>query len=160
MRLGVVSDTHGRVENTREAVRMLDSLQVEHVLHCGDIGSVEVVELFAQWPTDFVVGNCDYHPERLATAITETDHTYHGAFGELQLAGRRVALLHGDDEGRLREATNSDQWDLVCYGHTHVASITRRGRTLIVNPGALHRATPHSLAVVNLEELEAQVFPL
>ncbi len=71
MRLGIVSDTHGHVESTREAVRLLDSLQVERVLHCGDIGSAEVVEQFAHWPTDFVLGNCDHHPERIAAAIIE-----------------------------------------------------------------------------------------
>lgn len=160
MRLGIVSDTHGYVESTRMAARMLDSLQVEHVLHCGDIGSAEVVEQFAPWPTDFVLGNCDYHPERLEAAITEAGKTYHGAFGELQLGGKRIALLHGDDRGKFREATESGQWDLVCYGHSHVATIDRQGPTLIVNPGALHRATPYSLAIVDLQELEASIVTL
>ncbi len=160
MRLGIVSDTHGHVESTREAVRMLDSLQVERVLHCGDIGSAEVVEQFAHWPTDFVLGNCDHHPERIAAAIAEAGKTYHGAFGELQIAGKRIALLHGDDRGKFREATESDKWDLVCYGHSHVASIERRGHTLIVNPGALHRATPYSLAIVDLQQLEASIVTL
>jgi Icc-related predicted phosphoesterase len=41
-----------------------------------------------------------------------------------------------------------------------VASIDRRGRTLIVNPGALHRATPYSLAIVDLQELEASIVTL
>ena len=159
MRLGIVSDTHGQVESTRMAVRMLDSLQVERVLHCGDVGSAEVVEQFAHWPTDFVFGNCDY-PEQLAAAITEAGKTYHGAFGELQISGRRIALLHGDDSGKFREATENGQWDLVCYGHSHVASIDRRGRTLIVNPGALHRATPYSLAIVDLQQLEASIVTL
>src|SRR5437763_1587538 len=35
MRLGIVSDTHAQVANTREAVRMLESLDVQAVLHCG-----------------------------------------------------------------------------------------------------------------------------
>ena len=44
MRLGVVSDSHGHVDCTRPAIRMLESLQVDRVLHCGDIGSAAVVE--------------------------------------------------------------------------------------------------------------------
>ena len=38
MRIGVISDTHGQVANTLAAVRMLESLEVQAVLHCGDIG--------------------------------------------------------------------------------------------------------------------------
>ena len=59
MRVGIISDTHGQVDFTRPALRMFESLDVERVLHCGDIGSSEVVELFERWPTDFVFGNCD-----------------------------------------------------------------------------------------------------
>jgi predicted phosphodiesterase len=49
---------------------------------------------------------------------------------------------------------------LVCYGHTHVAAIEQRGPTLVVNPGALYRANPHSLAVIDLPELEALIINL
>jgi uncharacterized protein len=157
MRLGVVSDTHGHVENTRAAVRMLESLRVDRVVHCGDVGSNAVVELFVPWRTDFVVGNCDHHPERLSEFIAEAGQVCHGRFGELHLDGRRIALLHADDRAKFLEVTEDNQWDLVCYGHTHVAAIDRHGRTLIVNPGALYRANPHSLAVVDLSELEASI---
>ena len=58
MIIGIVSDTHGHVEFARPAMRMLESCQVELVIHCGDIGSPEIVELFAPWPAHFVFGNC------------------------------------------------------------------------------------------------------
>lgn len=160
MRLGVVSDTHGHVEYARQAVRTLEKFHVDRVMHCGDIGSNEVVELFAPWQTDFVGGNCDHHPERLAAAIAEAGQTFHPRFGELHLDGKRIALLHGDDRAKFLEVTESNEWDLVCYGHTHVAAIDRRDRTLIVNPGALYRANPHSLAIVDLSELEASIITL
>lgn len=59
MRIGVLSDTHGQLAFTRQAVAMLESCEVEQVIHCGDIGSVDVVRLLAPWPTHFVFGNCD-----------------------------------------------------------------------------------------------------
>jgi putative phosphoesterase len=62
MKIGVVSDTHGHVSYTLEAVRMLESLAVELVIHCGDIGTAEIVDLFAAWPTHFVFGNVDHSP--------------------------------------------------------------------------------------------------
>jgi predicted phosphodiesterase len=48
----------------------------------------------------------------------------------------------------------------VCYGHTHKAEFHRVGKTLVLNPGALHRATPHSLAVVDLDTLDVVIVPV
>ena len=75
MRIGVVSDTHGHTANTRSAIRMLESLEVETVLHCGDIGTPEIVEMFAPWPTHFVFGNCDADRATLRAAITKVGQT-------------------------------------------------------------------------------------
>lgn len=160
MRLGIVSDSHGHVEFTRPAVRMLESMEVDRVLYCGDIGSVAVVELFAAWPTDFVFGNCDHQRTELAAAIEAEGQACHGAFGDLEIEGLRIALLHSDDRRKFEEVTRSGAWDLVCYGHTHVAQIEHVGETLVVNPGALYRAEPHSLAIVELPELSATIVTL
>ena len=160
MRLGVVSDSHGHVDLVRPAIRMLESLEVDRVLHCGDIGSAAVVEMFAPWPTDFVFGNCDMNREELAAAIKRAGQTCHGAFGNLEIAGKRVALIHSDDRRRFQEAIRSGDWDLVCYGHTHIAASEQIGDTLVLNPGALYRANPHSLAVVEMATLEATIVTL
>lgn len=160
MRIGVVSDSHGHVELTRPAIIMLKSLEVDCVLHCGDIGSADVVRLFADWPTHFVFGNCDGNREELAAAIEAAGQTCHGEFGTLEIAGKRIALLHSHDGARFRQTLQSEAWDLVCYGHTHVASIDRYGPTLALNPGALYRANPHSLAIVDLPAVDAQMISL
>ena len=90
MRLGVVSDTHAQVEFARAAVRMLESLEVDEVLHCGDIGSEEIVPLFAPWKTHFVFGNVDYDHAGLKRAIEQAGQTCHGSFGQLTLGGVRI----------------------------------------------------------------------
>jgi putative phosphoesterase len=160
MRLGIISDTHGHVEQTRPAVRMFESLKIDAVLHCGDVGSPAVVELFAAWPAHFVFGNCDYDLENFAAAIHQVGQTCHGLFGHLELDGVRIALLHSHERRRFRQAIDCGDYRLVCYGHTHVAAIDRRGETLVVNPGAIYRATPHSVAVVDLPAVEATIIEL
>ena len=160
VRLAIVSDSHGHVELTRPAVRMLESLEVDRVLHCGDIGSAEIVGLFAPWPTDFVFGNCDYDHASLTKAIEEACQTCHGKFGEFEIEGKRIALLHSDDQRKFRETTHSGTWDLVCYGHTHVAEVHWQGPTLVVNPGAIYRANPHSIAIVEIPEMQATIIEL
>ncbi|MCA9245719.1 MAG: YfcE family phosphodiesterase [Planctomycetales bacterium] len=160
MLLGVVSDTHGHLRNSLDAVRMLESLDVEAVIHCGDIGSTRICALFSAWPTHFVFGNVDDNQAELREEILAQEQTCHDRFGELQLAGRRIAFLHGDDQQRLREAAASESYDLVCYGHTHYADQTYVGKTLLLNPGALYRARPRSLAVVDLNAMTATIVPL
>ncbi len=158
--IGVISDTHGHVELTRSAVRMLESLEVEQVLHCGDIGSMAVVELFAPWPTHFVFGNCDERTATFAKEIEAAGQTCHGLFGELEFDGIRVALMHSHERNRFREAISSGRYGLVCYGHTHVAAIDRHGKVVVLNPGAIYRANPHSIAVVDLPAVEATLITL
>jgi len=160
MRIGVISDTHAHIHNTRSAVRMLESLDVEAVLHCGDICSTEIPPLLAAWPTHFVYGNCDNDLDSLRAAIETAGLTCHALFGDFELGGRRIAQLHSHDIRLFRRVTTSGEYDLVCYGHTHVAEQHRAGRTLILNPGALYRADPHTLAIVELDTLEATIVPL
>lgn len=159
MRIGVISDTHGHMEQTREAVRMLESMNVEEILHCGDIGEPSVVRLFDGWMTHFVLGNIDHEEKAFRREIEGGGHQYHGRFGEIELAGMRIALLHGDDEGRLEETIESGEWHLVCHGHTHVARQDKFGQTLVLNPGAIHHTRIHSVATVDLPSLEAWILP-
>lgn len=133
---------------------MLEALEVDEVIHCGDVGSPEIVPLFAAWPTHFVLGNVDHPPGPLRRAMSAAGQTCHDRFGTLERQGRRIAFLHGDDFRRFEETIARGDWDLVCYGHTHQAEQHRAGSTLVLNPGALYRANPHSLAVVELPSLE------
>jgi putative phosphoesterase len=162
MRLGIVSDTHGNTTTTRQAIELLNALEVDTVLHCGDIGSVAVVDLLARcnWPTHFVLGNTDYDAAELGRAITERHMLFHDQFGDLEFDNCRVALLHSHDQRMFDRVKACGDYQLVCYGHTHAKKIEQVGTTLVLNPGALHRANPHSLAIVDLPQLEAQIIDL
>jgi len=160
MRLGIVSDTHGHVANTLAAVRMLESLDVAAVLHCGDICSAEIPKLLAPWPTHFVFGNCDPDHTALRAAIEQSGLTCHGLFGDLQLDGRRIALLHSHDAKLFHRVCHCGDYDVVCYGHTHHAEHHLVGKTLILNPGALYRATPHTIAILDLETMQPSIVSL
>jgi putative phosphoesterase len=160
MLLAVVSDTHGHIPFTLDAIREIERRNPDLVLHCGDVGSPSVVALFAGRPTRFVFGNVDRDESILRHAIREAGLDGDGDFGDLELAGRRVAYLHGHDEQRLSEAIRSGRYDLVCHGHTHQRRWETIGETRVLNPGALFRATPHSLAFVTLPALDAEFVSL
>jgi len=160
MRIGIVSDTHGHVTNAAAAVRLLKTLDVAAVLHCGDIGSPAIVTLFDAWPTHFVFGNVDGEERLLHNAIENAGQSCHGQFGSIELGGRRIALLHSHDARLFQETVAGGEWDLVCYGHTHVAKQESINGTLAVNPGALFRARQHTIAVVDLDSMSVEHIPL
>ena len=160
MRLAVVSDTHGHVPYTLEAIREIERRSVDLVLHCGDVGGPGVAALFAGRPTRFVFGNVDRDEVTLRHAIRDAGLDCDGEFGDLDLARKRIAFLHGHDERRLAEAIAGGDYDLVCHGHTHKRRWEQVGRTHVLNPGALFRATPHTFAVVTLPEMEVEFVEL
>jgi len=154
MHLGVVSDTHGDLPRTRLAVELLHRQPLAAVLHCGDIVSAEVIPLFNPWETHFVFGNCDAALAQMRRTMQDCGQTCHERFGSLTIGGRKIAFLHGDDPVKFDESVRCGEYDLVCYGHTHKFEHHQVGNTLVLNPGAIHRANPHSIAIVNLETME------
>ncbi|GAG46476.1 unnamed protein product [marine sediment metagenome] len=159
MLIGVLSDTHGDVHGTRQAVRSFESLGVEMLLHCGDIGTAEVVSLLSAWPVHFVFGNVDQQAF-LRGVITEAGHVCHDRFGSLTVKSKAVALLHGDDMSRLQHTIQSRQWDLVCHGHTHSPSQQHTSGTLVLNPGAIARTHRSCVATVELPSMAVTHIPL
>lgn len=150
MRIGIVSDSHGQASMVRRALALLAERQVELILHCGDIDDAETVELFSGFTTHFVFGNCDLDKAGLRRAMKTIGATIHEPFGNLELAGKHVAWIHGDNHALFREVEHSEQFDYLFYGHTHQAEQHQTGPTLVVNPGALQRARRKTVAILDL----------
>jgi putative phosphoesterase len=151
MHIAILSDTHGNHQTVAQALQLLEQHPVACILHCGDIDDAATVCLFAGTPTHFVLGNCDTGVPSLARAASAIGATLHGRFADLELAGKRIALIHGDDKRRMDQEVNSGRFDYLFHGHTHAAAQHRVGRTLVANPGALHRARPKTLVLLDLQ---------
>ena len=98
--------------------------------------------------------------ESLRTAIRQSGQTCHERFGTLEVCTKSIAFLHGDDIRLLESTIAEGRWDLVCYGHSHVATTSRVGPTVVLNPGALHRTAHPSVAVVEMPALRVTVVPI
>jgi len=158
MRIGVISDTHGDQLTTLQAVRVFESMRVDRVIHCGDVGGAAIVELFSRWPFHAVAGNMDLVVE-LRSAMMAAGQHFHDFFAELEWAGVRIAVLHGDDPHLMRRAIEQ-KFDLICSGHTHVEHSHREGHALCLNPGAIYRTSRPSVATVDLPGLDCTHIPL
>src|SRR4051812_46113373 len=58
--VGMLSDTHDRVEAARAGIKLLREHGVEYFIHCGDVGSEQILDLLAGLPAAFVFGNTDW----------------------------------------------------------------------------------------------------
>ncbi|GAA4435210.1 YfcE family phosphodiesterase [Bremerella cremea] len=157
MQIGVVSDTHGHSDFAQAAAYMLETFSVEQVLHCGDIGSTGVVQVFSTWPTHYVFGNTDDARDVLRDEIMACGGTCHETFGDFRIDNRRIGMTHGDDAALLMRMIRSHDFDLICSGHTHQMLVREEGPTLVLNPGALYRARRHTIAIVDLKTMEHEI---
>lgn len=117
MKIGVISDTHGLLRP--EALYRLSG--VDHILHAGDIGGVEVIDqLSAIAPVTAIRGNND--TGGWAQAYPEE--------AVLELQGRTILILH--DLKTLSER----HYDVIVSGHSHKPNIETRDGVLYLNPGS------------------------
>lgn len=147
-----MSDTHGRRVLTRAAVTLFDSLAVEHIIHCGDVGGMAVFDELAGRPFTFVWGNMDY-----ADSVSSSLPAYLAVIGVgppesipvlLNFDGKRFAVFHGH-EPAFEDAPFVLDVDYILHGHTHVMRDERVNGRRIINPGALHRARPPTVATLD-----------
>jgi putative phosphoesterase len=152
MKVGILSDTHGLMRP--ELFEALDG--VEHILHAGDIGSLDILaELEALAPVTAVWGNTDGWDVR--GRVPEV--------AEVELGGVRVVVIHGHQLGTPTPAALAARYPdagLIVFGHTHQPLIDQVGTVLTVNPGSAgprRFRLPVSLALATMEEGSVDVQP-
>ena len=130
IRVGVMSDSHGRLSYVTRAVREMG--RVDWLVHLGDHDSdASEAGKVSDAPLAVVCGNCDWFSNFPAERL-------------LELGGVRVLLTHGHKQNVKEgltalslkaEAMNAQ---LTLYGHTHIPNVENDGACVFVNPGALY----------------------
>jgi putative phosphoesterase len=150
MLIGILSDTHDQLNRTRVAVDQLRAEGAKVLIHCGDLTGPKIVDICSVLPTYFVYGNNDSdNCHRLQSAMSKAGVCL-GWGGEVELAGKRVAVAHGHMGTDVRRLL-ADKPDYLLTGHSHHADDWREGPTRRINPGALYRAAEFSVALLDLE---------
>ena len=156
MRIGLLSDTHGRTGRLRKALEALAAHDPHALVHCGDIGSADCVELLASAgvPSYLTLGNMDRDAAGLFEAAETVGMTASHDRVEVPLGdGRYLAATHGHHEALLNELVAGEQFPYVCHGHSHRIRDERIGGVRVINPGALHhpRAGAPSVAILDTD---------
>lgn len=141
MRIGLLSDSHGRSDRLRKAVTMLQQQGVDGIVHCGDLCDASDIDILAEagcrvW---LVAGNMDRsgYPALMQRADNGRVEIAEDFFAVSIDDGRHLAATHGHREDLLDELIRGGQYAYVCHGHTHRQRDERYGPTRVINPGAL-----------------------
>lgn len=163
MKLGILSDTHNHIENTFWALELFRRLGVKRLIHCGDISTPAIVELFEGFHTTFVFGNFDHHHADMMQAAKKLNsQALMGYHYTANIDGIRMAACHGDIQETLDGFVNSGLYRYVFHGHTHQHSDRVIGATRVINPGALggKEPEPRMICVLELITGEAEFLTL
>lgn len=144
--LGILSDSHSEIERTRRAIKLLQHAGATEFIHCGDVEIEQVLDLFAGLPAHVTFGNCDPSGV-LGRYAASIDLDAQHPSGELHVDGRRVAFTHGDN-ARLLSRILAERPDFLLHGHTHERRDDMVEGVRVINPGALHRAHPSTVALL------------
>jgi len=160
MLLGILSDSHGRADTTRLAVKLLRDRGAELLLHLGDIGSEQVIDELVGHPARIVFGNCDWNDRELGCYAEIVGITNDHPIGRLTIDAKSVAFTHGHLIEPMEQAM-LDGVDYLLHGHTHELRDERIGHTRVINPGALFRAARYTAALLDphADRLEILALP-
>ena len=128
-RIGIISDTHDRLDKVREAVALFNRLKPDRVVHCGDVVAGFVFNEMSglNMPVTTVYGNCDGDRDALRERAEQLGMSLHeGPFG-FDLDGKRIIVSH-------RPLSPPPDCDSYLHGHTHNPR-HEGSRPVIVNPG-------------------------
>lgn len=160
MKIGLMSDTHDRLDAVEKAIDFFNREGVKHVLHAGDLVSPFVAPKFAGLKAKlyYVWGNNEGDREFIRVKFGEFGVNPLGNFAALELDGRKIALLHGTHEEIVDSLVKSGSFDVVVRGHTHQAGI-REEETLLVNPGEVcgYLSGRQTVVMLGLAKLQAEI---
>ena len=165
MLIGVMSDTHDNIAQTKKAVARFNREGVERVLHAGDFVSPFMVDILKDLsaPLTGVFGNNDGDRpllEQKSAALPNL--TIAGNFARIEAGGLKIGLLHGNDRVLVEVLAGCGSLDLLVYGHTHTAEVRKKGSLLVVNPGEVygHLTGKSTIALVNTAARSAEILEL
>ena len=137
MKIAILSDSHDNIWTLEKALDEVSRQKCDVLLHCGDLVAPFILAQMAEafgGSIHVVEGNNDGDgrlQQQVAYGFPKI--TLHGPYAELELGGRRVALIHYPEPAR--RIAQCGIFDLVCYGHDHLQHWERIGDCLLVNPG-------------------------
>jgi uncharacterized protein len=165
VKICIVSDSHDHREPLAAAVAEAKSLGAQAVLHCGDLVAPSTLHAIIplRLPIHLIHGNNAGDLFNLSKFAQDPENRvhYYGQDGSFTLAQRRIFVVHYPHYARAMALTGD--YDLVCNGHEHRASIegvrnVKGADTLRIDPGTVGGVSaPATYAFGDLQTLKFEI---
>jgi len=170
MKIGIISDSHDRVDLLGVVFKELEKKQVEMVCHLGDwvapfsFNEVDSLAKDIGVPVKGVIGNNDGDVYKIVRKIEDewqmeiSQHTL-----MIELENKGIVLYHGTDKRITDALVRCGLYDVVLVGHTHRQRNEKVGEVLVVNPGSVGALNPggkSELAIYDSESNQAELLSL
>jgi len=125
MKIGILSDTHSKVQLAREALDMLLEKGAEFIIHAGDICELETLEMLKNCGKRYVAvyGNNDTHLVQHHNNYNLVQEPHY-----FKLADTKFKLMH-------LPFYMAPDTEIIIFGHTHTFESDFKNGTLFLNPG-------------------------
>ncbi|MEN4053838.1 MULTISPECIES: YfcE family phosphodiesterase [Sulfurimonas] len=125
MKIGLLSDTHSKINKAKKALDFLVENGAEFIIHAGDIVEHEILELLANCGKRYIAvyGNNDAHLVHHHNNYHLVQEPYY-----FKLAETTFKLMH------LPFYMTPDA-EVIIFGHTHQFEVEFKGGSLYLNPG-------------------------
>ncbi|HIE34735.1 MAG TPA: YfcE family phosphodiesterase [Campylobacterales bacterium] len=124
MKIGIISDTHNRLDLTKETLSFLHSANIDLLIHAGDIG-IDVLNFLKSSNINYiaVLGNTD---KDLLPFLGKENNLFREPYYFI-FENKKFKLMH-------HPYYLSADSDVIIYGHTHHFKCEKRA-SLYINPG-------------------------
>jgi putative phosphoesterase len=174
LNIGIISDTHDDIESTEKAIDIFNSNESQYVFHAGDYIFPGIISLFKRLnkKTRFygVRGNNDGEILGIVHQFNKIDNaTYLNDFGKLTIESKDIGIYHGTNNLLVNTLIESQLFDVLIFGHTHISIKEKTGKTLVLNPGSANKSLVNKdsnqgnksfIIILQLENNNAQFIPI
>ena len=139
MKIAIMSDSHGMIDRVEQSFANIQKAGIKNVLHAGDFLEEGVVEIFAGFPAlnfFIAIGNNDVSTERLEK-LKKLPNVKIAEVVFVKFGKYEIAISHYDGIAESKSREISHFVDIFIHGHTHRPAVVRRGKSTMLNPGAL-----------------------
>lgn len=146
MKILVVSDTHGRMDNV---IKYIVENKIKHVIHLGDcVDDAEKIQEKTEVDLYYIRGNCDFYSTSIPEELI------------LSFGNKRIFCTHGHKYGvkytmdKLKTKAREVEADMALFGHTHVLVMEEIDGIVYFNPGSPSIPRTNKGKTVGILEIE------
>jgi len=144
MKIGIISDSHDDIESIDKAIDLFNQNFVTHVFHAGDYIFPGIIARFQDLKKEIkfygVRGNNDGELLGIINQFNQLKNAeFLNEFGRITLQDKEIGIYHGTNRKLVESLQDSQIFDVLILGHTHIKMHKKYGRTIIINPGTSNK---------------------